>query len=63
MIIHSNLHVSLEVKNKILPTCLQGNYRGSLGEFKNTSYVFGAERVKNMVSYKSLKLTHPYMYM
>ena len=30
--------------DKILPTCLQGNYRYSLGEFSNTSYgVFGAE--------------------
>ena len=30
MIIHSNLS---QMKNKILPNCLQGNYRGSLGEF------------------------------
>ena len=30
MIIHSNLS---KMKNKILWTCLQGNYRGSLGEF------------------------------
>ena len=35
------------MKNKILQTCLQGNYRDSLGEFSNTSYgVFGAERVQ-----------------
>ena len=35
------------MKNKILTTCLQGNYRGSLGEFNNTSCdMFGAERVK-----------------
>ena len=35
------------MKNKILPTCLRGNYRDSLGEFSNTSCgVFGAERVK-----------------
>ena len=34
MIIHSNLS---EMKNKILPTCLQGNYRNSLGEFRNIS--------------------------
>ena len=24
-------------KNKIFPTCLQGNYTDSTGEFKNTS--------------------------
>ena len=42
MIINSTLS---KMKNKILPTCLQGNYRDSLGEFSNTSYgVFGAER-------------------
>ena len=35
-----------KMKNKILLTCLQGNYRDSLGEFSNKSYgVFGAERV------------------
>ena len=35
------------MKNQILPTCLQGNHRDSLGEFSNTSYgVIGAERVK-----------------
>ena len=46
MIIHSKLYVS-KMKDKILPTCLEGNYRHSLGEFSNTSYgVFGAERVK-----------------
>ena len=36
------------IKNKILPTSLQGNYGDSLGEFSNTSYhygVVGAERV------------------
>ena len=43
MIIHSNLS---EMKNKILPTCSQGNYRDSLGEFSNTSHgVFEAERI------------------
>ena len=26
------------MKIKILPTCLQGNYRDSLGELSNTSY-------------------------
>ena len=34
MIIHTNLS---KMKNQILPTCLQGNYRDSLGEFSNTS--------------------------
>ena len=44
MIIHSNLS---DMKNKTLQTCLQGNYRDSLGEFSNTSYdLFGAERAK-----------------
>ena len=44
MIIHSN---SSKMKNKILPTCLQGDYRDSLGEFNNTSRgMFVAERVK-----------------
>ena len=44
MIIHNNL---TKVKNKILPTCSQGNFRDDLGEFSNTSYgVFRAERVK-----------------
>ena len=33
--IHSTLS---KIKKKIVPTCLQGNYRGSLGEFGNTSY-------------------------
>ena len=43
MIIHSNLS---EMKNKILPTCSQGNYRDILGEFSNTSHgVFEAERI------------------
>ena len=35
MIIHSNLS---KMKNIILPTCLQENYRDSLGELSNTSY-------------------------
>ena len=48
MIIHSNLH---KMKNKILPTILQGNYSDSLGDFSNTSYgVLGAEMVKVRVS-------------
>ena len=39
MILHRNLS---KIKNKYLPTCLQGKYRDSLGEFSNTSYgVFG----------------------
>ena len=45
LIIHSNLS---KMKNKILSTCLQGNYKDSKGEFSNASYdVFGAERVKD----------------
>ena len=44
MIIHSNFS---KMKIKILPTCFQGNYRESLGEFSNMLYgVFEAERVK-----------------
>ena len=44
MVIHNNL---TKMKNKILPTCLQGNYRDNLEEFGNTSYgVFGAAGVK-----------------
>ena len=35
-----------ELKNNILPICLQENYRDSLGEFNNMSYgVFATERV------------------
>ena len=35
-----------KMRNKILPTYLQGNYRDNLGEFSNTSDgVFWAERV------------------
>ena len=42
MITHSNS----SKMNIILPTCLQRNYRDSLGEFSDTSCgVFGAERV------------------
>ena len=36
MIIHSNL---AEMKNKTLPTCLEGKYKDSLGEFGE----FGAD--------------------
>ena len=43
MIIHSNLS---KMKNKILSTCLQGNYGDRLGEFINRSYgVVGVEKV------------------
>ena len=35
MIIHNNLS---KMKKKILPSRLQGNYRGSLEEFSITSY-------------------------
>ena len=34
-IIHCNLS---KMKNRILPTWLQGNYKDSLGESSNTSY-------------------------
>ena len=37
MIIHSNLS---KMKNKILPSNLQGNYRDSLGEFSNVIHVW-----------------------
>ena len=44
MITHRKLS---EMKNKILPTCLQENCGDSLGEFLNTSYgEVEAERVK-----------------
>ena len=50
IIIHSNL---AKMKNKIVPTCLQRNYRYSLGEFSNTSYgVFGATGLKTRVQDK-----------
>ena len=43
MIMHSSLS---KMKNEILQTSLQGNYRDSLGELSNTSYgMCGAERV------------------
>ena len=29
-----------KMKNKILPTCLQGNYGDSLGEFSNKLYMY-----------------------
>ena len=45
------------MKNKNLPTCLQGNSRDSLGEYDNTSYsMFGAEGVKIPISLKSSHL-------
>ena len=38
-----------KMKNKSLPTCLQGNSEDSLGEFSNTLYgVVGAERVNTV---------------
>ena len=44
MIIHINLS---KMKNKILPTCLQGNYRDRSREFRSTEYgVFGPEMFK-----------------
>ena len=46
MIIHRKLS---KMKNKILPTCLQGNYGDSLGEFSNTLYgVVRADRVNRI---------------
>ena len=43
MIINSNL----SKMKKILSTCLQGNYRDSLGEFSNILHgEFGAKRFK-----------------
>ena len=37
-----------KMKKKILPTCLQENFKDSLGELSNTSYgVFWSERVKH----------------
>ena len=36
VILNSNLS---QMKNKILPICLQGNYGDSLGEFSNVSKV------------------------
>ena len=43
MIIHNILP---KMKNNILQTCLQMDYRDSLGEFSNASYaIFGVERV------------------
>ena len=51
MIIHSNLS---EIKNKILPTCLQGNYGDSLGSGGNwlrfhnrSSEIFGLPQIIN----------------
>ena len=45
MIIHRK---PSKMKNKILPSCLHGNYGDNLGEFSNTSYgVVGAERVNS----------------
>ena len=45
MIMHTNLS---KMKNQTLPTCLQGNYRDSLGEFSNMSYgMIWAGRVKH----------------
>ena len=54
MIIHRKLS---KMKNKILPTCLQGNYEDSLGEFGNTSYgVVGTERVNTYFECERQKL-------
>ena len=45
-IIHCNLS---KMKSKILPTCLQRNYSDRLGEISNTSCVFGAGRVIELI--------------
>ena len=51
MVIHSTLS---EMKNKILPTCLQRNYRDSLGELSNTACgMFAADRI-NVYSSRNL---------
>ena len=50
IIIHRKLS---KMKNKILPTCLQGNYGDSLGELINASYgKVGAERVNSNLNGK-----------
>ena len=50
MLVHSNLS---KMKNKFLPTCLEENYRDSLGEFRNTSYgTLEAERVKGLLLFR-----------
>ena len=49
MIIHRKLS---KMKNKILPTCLQGNYGDSLGEFSNTLY-----GITSKLGLKGLKVT------
>ena len=39
-----------KMKNKILPTCLQGNYRDSLVEFNNTSHGVGREGLTETIT-------------
>ena len=56
LIIHSNLS---KIKDKILPTCFQGNYRDSLGEFSNTSSgMFGSKSVKLIIKIKAYIIPH-----
>ena len=52
------------MKNKILPICLQGNYRDILGELCSTSYgMFGAERAKASTSQlQNMSLPPPLKY-
>ena len=45
-----------EMKNKILPICLQRNYRESVGEFNSTSFsVLEAEKVKGWTARKVIR--------
>ena len=52
MIINSNLHVSKK-KTKILQTCLQVNYRNSLGGFSSMSY--GTLRLRGLNLYLAMQ--------
>ena len=52
MSIHVHIETKLvsRIKTIILPTCLEGNYRNSLGELSNTSYgMCGISRVKKTI--------------
>ena len=53
MIIHSNFS---KMKNKILPTCLQGNYGDSLGELGSTSLGMGELKIRRLVLKKTVFL-------
>ena len=49
MIVYSNLS---KMENKILPTCLEGNYRDSLGEFTEQllNVVLEDQKVKHNIN-------------